>query len=424
MKVLLKSVKIIDPNSSFHNKELDIFIENGKIKDIGKSINASNNTKVLEITNCHISPGWFDMYAHLCDPGYEHREDLHSGMSAAAAGGFTGVLMTPETDPPLHSKAEIEYILNNTKTNIVDVYPAGAITKRLQGKEISEMLDMHHQGAIAFTDGDQAISDAGIMLKALQYVKAVDGLIISHSEDGFVARDGVMNEGIMSTRLGLKGIPAIAEELIAMRDIRLAEYAGGSIHFAHISTKRAVELIQRAKKNGLNITAGVAAYHLHLEESMLEDYDTNYKVTPPLRTKSDIQALKKALNSGVLDVVCSNHKPQNEEVKKVEFDYAENGMINFETAFAILNTAVSDTLDITQIIEKIAINPRKILKLDIPKIEIGAYANITLFNPSKKWTFERKDIHSKSKNTPYIGTVFTGKPLGIINNNKLYLNSN
>ncbi len=419
MNALIKSAKIIDPRSKHHNKSVDILIEGGTISKIKKDIPAKKSVKTINLKNCHISPGWFDMYANIGDPGYEHKEDLISGLKAAAVGGFTGILITPETQPPLHSKSEIEYVINHSKNNIVDVFPSGAITKNLEGKEIAEMMDMHQQGAVAFSEGDTAIKDAGIMLNALQYVKAFDGLVMSHSEDSFVSRNGVMNEGKVSTRLGLKGNPELAEELIVMRDIRLAEYSDTSVHFSHISTEKALNLIRKARKEGSKITASVSAHHLFLDESYLEGYDTNYKISPPLRTKDDIKALKKGLKDGAIDVICSNHKPQNEELKKVEFPYAAAGIIGFETAFAVLNSALNKTLSIEEIIEKIAINPRKILKLKEVSIIEGQTANLTLFDPSLSWTFSEKDISSKSKNTPFIGTKFIGKALGIINNNKI-----
>lgn len=424
MKILIQSAKIVDPTSPHNKKIYDVLIENGKISKIAKKIAVSKDYKVISYKNCHISPGWLDMYANFCDPGYEHKEDLNTGCKAAAYGGFTGVALMPATHPAIHSKSEVEYIKTKTKGNIVDVFPLGAVSTSLQGEEMAEIMDMNAQGAIAFSNADKPIENAGLMLRALQYVKPFKGLIMSHAEDVTISNNNSVNESESSTMLGMKGNPSLAEELFIQRDIYLAEYADSRLHFSTVSTKRGLELIKEAKKKGTKITAGVPAYQFALNDSVISTYDTNYKVNPPLRTKSDVNAVIKGLKDNVIDVICSYHQPQDEDSKKVEFEYASFGMIALETTFAIANTFLKKLVKLEDIISKISINPRKIFGLNIPSIKEKADANITLFDPDMKWEFSLKDIQSKSRNTPFIGTQFIGRPIGVINKDKIFINSN
>jgi len=419
MNLLIKSAKIVDSNSPHNGKKVDILIENGIIKSI-KSTIKDKSVKNIEVENLHASPGWFDMQVNFRDPGFEYKEDLISGTEAAAHGGFTGVAVMPSTHPPIHTKADIEYIKNKTVNSIVDVYPIGALSHKMDGKDISEMYDMHQSGAVAFSDDKQPILNAGLLLRALMYAKNFNGLVVTHCDDKNVSLDGKINEGETSTMLGLKGIPALAEELMVARNIYLAEYAETGIHISSVSTAKSVELIRQAKSRKLKITASVNAYNLILDDSSLKDFDTNYKVNPPLRTKADIEALKKGLIDGTIDAIVSDHSPEDEENKKVEFDHAAFGMIGLETTFAAANTN-RGKMSLEKLISKISINPRKILNLPIPEIKEEAEANLTFFDPDKKWKFEEKYIHSKSKNTPFIGTVFQGKALGIYNKGKLQL---
>ncbi|MBI4945814.1 MAG: dihydroorotase [Bacteroidetes bacterium] len=417
MQLLIKSVKVIDPSSPHNGKTVSILIEDGIIKQVSSSkFQVPSNTNVIDVGGLHISPGFFDMQVNFRDPGYEYKEDLLSGCASASAGGFTGVAVMPGTHPPIHTKSEVEYVKRKTSGNIVDAFAIGAITQNTDGKELSEMYDMHTAGAIAFSDDKKPVSDAGLFMRSLLYAKNFNGLLMAHCDEKTISLHGHMNEGKTSTSLGLKGIPALAEEVMVARNIFLCEYTSGKMHFQSISTARSVELIRVAKKKGLKVTASVNAHHLALDDSALKNFDTDSKVNPPLRTTSDIDALKKGLADGTIDAITSDHIPEDEENKKVEFDYAAFGMIGLETCFALANTY--SNLKLNDLIKKFAIRPREIFGLPVPKIKEKEKANLTLFLPNKEWKFEEKDIHSKSKNTPFIGKKMKGKIMGVVNNGK------
>lgn len=419
MMVLIRAAKVIDPNSKHNNKVVDILIKNGIIQEIRKNINAPKGTNIIEEKGVHVSPGLFDLHANFRDPGFEWKEDIKTGMLAAAKGGFTGVLSMPSTLPTTDTKSQVEYILKMSNDNVVNVYPAGSITKDLKGYELSEMYDMSRSGALAFTDDKNSIQHAGVMKLALLYAKNFGGIIMNQANDKSISKDGQMNEGVISTVLGLKGIPSLAEELMIARDIKLVEYTKGRLHFSCISTAKSVELIRVAKKQGLNITADVAIHNLVLDETACEGFDTHYKVNPALRTQKDITALIKGLKDNTIDAISSDHTPQDIENKKVEFDNAEFGMISLQTAFS-LACKLENEIGLEGIIEKMAVNPRKLLGINIPEINTDKAANICLFNPITEWTLEEKNIVSKSKNTPFIGKKLKGKIIGVINNGKLY----
>ncbi len=421
MNILIKQAHIIDSNSAHNDKVMDVLIENGVIKSIKSKIIPEKNVKVIESENLHISNGWVDMQVSFCDPGFEHKEDLESGIKAAASGGFTGVALVSSTNPTIHSKAEVLYIKNKTADAIIDVYPIGTLSNKQEGQDISEMYDMKMAGAVAFSDDKKAVGNAGLLMRALLYAQNFDGLILTHCDEKTVSNGGKMNEGIVSTQLGLKGMPALAEELMVDRNIFLAEYTNAPIHISNVSTQKSVELIRNAKAKGLKVTASATIYNLAMEDSLLNGFDSNYKLNPPLRTKADIDAIKKAVSDGTIDTLTCDHRPQDIESKELEFDYASNGMIGLESAFGLLNSN-RGKIKLATIIEAITCNPRKILKLKESKIAEGETANITLFNPDKEWVFEKKHIHSKSLNTPLIGAKFTGKSIGIINNKQSYFN--
>jgi dihydroorotase len=413
MQVLVKSATIVDPNSPHNGKVQDVLIENGIITDIKAKIPQGGIKKVVEANDLHLSPGWFDMQANFCDPGFEYKEDLDSGIKAAAAGGFTGVAVVPSTNPPLYSKTQIEYIVNKTSGQIVDVHPIGAVSQKLEGKDIAEMYDMKLSGAIAFTDDIHPVMSAGLLHRALLYSKSFGGLVISRCNDTSLATGRCVNEGKISVQLGLKGEPSIAEEIMVTRELFLAEYAEARLHISSISTEGSVNLVRNAKKKGLPISASVNVYNLAFEDSELLGWDTNFKVSPPLRGKNDMKALRKALADGTIDVICSDHRPEDEENKKLEFDLATPGMLGIQTLYSLVN--MYGELSQTDMITKIAINPRKILGLEIPVINKGAKANLTLFSPSSEWVIEKKDIRSLSYNTPLLNKKLKGRPLGIIN---------
>jgi len=418
MKILIKKATILDPNSKHHQLEKDILIGNGLILSIQDSI-IDAEAETVESGNLHISQGWTDLNARFGEPGHEYKEDLDSGMNSAAQGGFTHVALMPSTEPCIQTKSDVSYLLHQTAHNIVDVHPLGALTENRKGEQITEMYDMHQNGAIAFSDDKRSIANASLMKIALLYAKNFNGLIMSYSSEAKTSDKGQMNEGLTSTKLGLKGIPALAEELQVARDIQLCEYTEAKIHFSTISTAQSVNLIREAKAKGLNITADTSSYHLYLNDKELESFDSNLKVKPPLRSTKDIEALKQGLKDGTIDAICSDHYPQNIENKKCEFNIADFGMINLETSFAVANTALQTINNTALIIEKLTSKPRAILGLDSPAIEEGNLADLTLFDPKLKWTYLEKNICSKSKNTPLIGKEFTGKAIAIVNNGQL-----
>jgi dihydroorotase len=421
MNILIKSARIIDLFSPFNGKVMDILIENGVITSIAATIVPKKTVKTISSKNLCVSVGWMDMQANFCDPGFEHKEDIQTGVNAAATGGYTAVALVSSTLPTIHSKAEVEYIKNKSATSIVEVYPVGTLSYKQEGKDIAEMYDMHLSGAVAFSDDKKAVNDAGLLMRALLYAKNFGGLIITHCDEKAISQDGKMNEGVVSTMLGLKGIPALAEELMVNRNIFLAEYTDAPIHLANISTERSVALIKQAKEKGVKVTAAVNVYNLALPETLLAGFDSNYKLNPPLRTQKDIEALKKGITDGTIDVITSDHRPQDIESKDVEFDYAANGMIGLESAFALVNSN-RDKIKLEALIKTLTVNPRTILKLKQPKIAPGEMANITLFDPEFEWTFDKQAIKSKSRNTPFIGQTFKGKVIGIINKNQFKSN--
>jgi dihydroorotase len=414
MNLLVQSAKIIDPASPHHGKTQDILIENGKITEIKKSIPAGGIKKVVSANDLHASPGWFDMQANFCDPGYEHRESITSGIKAAIKGGFTGVAVMPSTNPTIYSKSQVEYIIGKSTGQIVDIYPVGAISHKLEGNDLAEMYDMKISGAVAFSDDIHPVMNAGLMHRALLYAKSFNGLIMSRCNDKSLSTGTDVNEGKSSVSIGIKGEPRIAEEIMLIRDLFLAQHTDARIHINSISVAGSISLIKSARKQGVIVTVSVNGYNLCLDDSEVLGFDSNYKVSPPLRGKEDIKALKKALAEGVIDVICSDHRPEDEESKKVEFDLATPGMIGIQTLYPIIN--MHSELSTEQIIEKISINPRKILGLKVPTIKEGEDANLTFFAPNEEWVFEEKNIASISKNTPFIGKKMRGKVIGVTNN--------
>ena len=418
MKILIKKACILDANSKHHKQTKDLLIENGIIIKIADSIDA-NDVETYEADNLHISQGWTDLNARFGEPGHEYKEDLKSGLTAAAQGGFTHVALMPSTKPCIQSKSDVSFLINQTLHNVVDIHPIGALTENRKGEQITEMYDMHQSGAVAFSDDKRSISNANLMVIAMLYAKNFDGLVMSFSSEEKISKKGQMNEGITSTKLGLKGIPALAEELQLARDLQLCEYAGAKLHLSTISTAESVKLIRDAKAKGLNVTADTSSYHLLLNDTELESFNSNLKVNPPLRSSKDIKALKAALKDGTIDAICSDHYPQNIENKKCEFDLASFGMINLETSFAAANTALKETLSTEELITKLTSTPKAILGLNTEPIEEGTLADLTLFDPELKWTYQKKDIVSKSKNSGLTGKKFTGKALAIINNGQI-----
>ncbi len=418
MNILIKQATIIDSTSQYNGRVVDILIEKGVITQIKKTITPEKGVKTIEAEGLHVSAGWLDMQVNFCDPGYEHKETLNNGLKSAAKGGFTSVCLMSGTNPPLHNKAQIEYVANRAKDNLVEVLAIGTLSHNQEGKDLSEMYDMKLSGAVAFSDYKKSTKDAGLILRALQYSQNINSFIITHCDDKTISHDGLVNEGVTSTKLGLKGIPALAEEIMLQRNIQILEYTGGKMHIPTISTKGSVELIKKAKAKKLNITCGVAAYNLLLDDSELEGFDTNYKVNPPLRTKEDIDALKKGLADGVIDVIVSDHAPQDIESKDLEFDLADDGMVGLESCFGVVNTALGSKLSLEIIIDTLTKNPRSILGLDTVSVKEGAEANLTLFNPTKKYVFGKSHIVAANKNSGIIGKELKGVVIAVVNNNQ------
>jgi dihydroorotase len=414
MNLLIKSATILDPGSPFHQQVADILIENGVITSIADDIEA--DAELVDAEGKFLSPGFFDLNCNIGELGLETKEDMKSGTQAAAAGGFTGVALMPNTVTPVHSKAEVEYLLNRSKSNLVDVYPLGTISHKREGKDLAEMYDMYLSGAKAFTDGNRPVQDAGLMERALLYAQGFDAMVFSYPEDTAIAGKAKVNEGEISTLLGMKGIPSLAEELMIARDLYLAEYTVSKIHFSTVSTARSVELIREAKRKGLEVTCDVAAHHLVLTDEALLGFDSQYEVKPPLRTKDDVTALIKGLKDGTIDAIVSQHTPHEIEFKDVEFEVAAYGMVGFQT---VLPLALKAGLTAEMLVEKLAINPREILGVSVPVIAEGEKANIVLFDTEAEWEYNSKSNVSKSINSPFIGQRLKGRVLLTYNNQQL-----
>lgn len=414
MTVLIKQARIICNASPFHGTTKDILIENGIIKSISDKIN-SEATVVIDQPGACISAGWVDIFSNFCDPGYEYKETLETGARAAAAGGFTDVLLIPNTNPAVHNKSQVEYIIRRSAEYPVNLLPIGAVTKNAEGKELAEMYDMRDAGAVAFSDGTNAIQSPGILLKALQYVQAVGATIIQLPEDKSIGTHGLVNEGITSTQLGLPGKPAIAEELMIARDIELLRYTGSKLHITAVSTQKGIELISNAKQEGLDLTCSVTPYHLLFCDEDLVLYDTNLKVNPPLRTRKDMEALQQAVKNSSVDCIASHHLPQNWDSKYCEFEYAKYGMTGLQTMFSAL---MSIGMDAETFVSMQSIAARNIFGLQQPEIKEAAKACISIFDPAAVINFEERNIVSKSKNSAFIGKRLKGKVFGIINGNK------
>ena len=419
MVLLIQQAYINDPSSPFHETRQDILIESGIIKDIQPRIEAKAD-QVIAGQGLTLSPGWVDIFAQFADPGYEYKETLETGAAAAAAGGYTDVLVVPNTKPVVDNKSQTEYIKQKSKSLPVNVHPIGAVSRGAEGKDLAEMYDMRSSGAIAFSDGLHPIQSAGLLVKALQYVKAFDGVVIQIPDDKSVGANGLVHEGIISTQLGLPGKPMMAEELLVARDIKLARYADSKLHFTGVTSPRSLDYIRRAKEGGLAVTCSVTPYHLFFTDADLLQYDTNLKVYPPLRTTTEVNALKKAVLDGTIDCIATHHMPHEFDSKVLEFEYAKNGMIGLETAYAVLKTAMPEVPE-SRWVELLSINPRKIFGLEAASIQKGAKAAITLYDPAGTITVDEKRFQSKSKNSAFIGKTLTGAVRGIVNGDRVHL---
>ena len=416
MKLIIRDAKIIDSKSPFHNKTVDILIVDGFIKKIGNSLPNSENVEEIKLDNLHVSQGWFDSSVSLGEPGFEDRETISNGLNVAAKSGFTAIALQPNSFPIIDNQSQVNFVKNKATGFATQLYPIGALTKESAGKDMAELYDMQKAGAVAFGDYNKNLSNSNLLKIALQYVQDFDGLIIAFSQDENIKGNGVANEGIVSTRLGLKGIPNLAEELQIARNLFLLEYTGGKLHIPTVSTKKSVQLIKDAKANGLNVSCSVAVHHLVLTDEKLEEFDTRYKVSPPLRTETDRNALLKGVKDGTIDMITSDHNPIDIEHKKMEFDGAKSGTIGLESAFGALMTV----LPLEIVIEKLTTG-KETFGIEIQTINEGLKANITLFNPEPKSVFTKSSILSKSKNSAFLDIKLQGKVYGIVNQDQLIL---
>jgi dihydroorotase len=414
MKILIQGAEIIDSASSFHKKIKNVLINNGRIAEIGDKAFTADRT--VRADGMKLTTGWFDLGTFVGDPGLEQKEDLDSLSRAAAAGGFTGLAVLPNTSPCVQTKNEVAYLTRGNDSHLVQIYPLAAVTRYNKGEELTEMIDLHTAGAVGFTDGLKPVWHTDIFLKALQYLQKFNGLLIDHPEDIWLNLFGQMHEGLNSTMLGLKGMPRIAEDIAVTRNLELLGYAGGRLHFSKLSSGKSVDLIRNARKK-MQVSCDVAAYQPLLDDTALAGFDTNYKVNPPLREKADNDALLKALRDGTIDVICSGHTPHEEESKSLEFDQADFGIINLQTFGANL-VGLNGSVDWETLFPKVTSHPRRLLALEIPTIEVDVKANLTLFDPNKSWTLDEKSNYSKSRNSPWMGREVKGKVIAVFNNGR------
>jgi dihydroorotase len=418
--LLLRGGAVLDPMTR-SEQAADVLIRDGRVVSIGTEL-AAENVPVYDCSDKLISPGWMDMHVHLREPGFEHKETIVTGCGAAAAGGFTAVACMPNTEPPIHTRDVVEFIIERAERTPVDVYPIACVSKQRKGKELTEMADLAEGGAVAFSDDGAPVQHAGLMRRALEYSSTLGKPIINHMEELTLSAEGHMHEGDVSTRLGMPGIPALSEEIMIARDILLAEFTGGHVHVAHISTGNAVDLVRRAKERGIRVTAEVCPHHFTLTDKAVEDsaFSTQTKMHPPLRSASDVEAIKEGLRDGTIDAICTDHAPHAAFEKDVEFIAAPFGILGLETAWGLTGRELiaGGILSTADAVRKLAVEPRRLLGLDVPVLREGAVANLTIFDATTPWTFEARHIHSKSRNSPFVGRPMLGRPWAIYNKNQ------
>ena len=416
MKLLIKSATLVDSTSDLNFKVKDILIEDGFITDISDKID-SKSDKIIKLKNLHVSEGWMDTSVSFGEPGYEERENIENGLNTASSSGFTSLLLNPNTKPLADSHSSVSHIIKKSKNHTTKLYPIGNLTLNGEGNKLAPLYDMKLAGAIAYGDHKKAVKDSSLMKIALEYSKSFEGIVISYPNDESLSSNGVMNEGLTSTSLGLKGIPNVSESIQVFRDLQILEYTGGKLHIPYITTEKSVNLIKDAKKRNLNISSSVSLAHLILNDNDLSDYNTNLKLSPPLRSKNDSDVLKKALLDGTIDYVTSMHEPIDIDNKKVEFDNALSGSIGLECMFGALSNIfpLDKTIDILT-------RRKNNLSISQNKIQVGSKAELTLFDPDSTYTFKEDHILSTSKNCAFIGKKMTGKVYGVVNNNNLFEN--
>ncbi len=409
MNLLIKGGRIIDPSQGM-DETLDLIVENGLVKEIGKGLAAPAGTETIDATGKYVVPGLIDMHVHLRDPGLEYKEDILSGTRAAVAGGFTSVVCMPNTKPVIDNKAIASYIINKAKAEgCCNVFPVGSITYGMNGERMSEMGELKESGCVAVSDDGKPVVNSELMRRALQYASGMSIMLLSHAEELELVGEGVMNEGYISTELGLKGIPRVAEDIGTVRDIMLAEYCNAPVHICHVSTKDSVQIIRDAKARGVKVTCETAPHYFTLTDDAVRGYNTNAKMNPPLREADDVAAIKAGLKDGTIDCIATDHAPHHLDEKDVEFNEAMNGIIGLETSLPLsLKLVDAGIVTIQQMIDKMSCNPSKILNLNRGTLKIGAVADITVIDPAKQWTVTEAGLASKSKNSPWLNETMTG----------------
>lgn len=411
MKILLKGGRVIDPAQNLDG-QMDLLLENGKIAAIAEAVGSiPEDARLLDLKGMIILPGLVDMHTHLREPGYEYKETIRSGSEAAAVGGFTSIACMPNTLPVNDNRTVTEYILKRAKEcDTVHVYPVAAVSRNSEGKILAEFGDLKEAGAIAFSDDGKPVMNSILMRRALEYASSLDRIIISHCEDRNLSAGGLMNEGKISTELGLPGIPTLAEDVMVARDLLLAEFSGAALHIAHVSSAGAVRMIRDAKKRGVRVTAETTPHYFTLTDEAVTNFDTNTKVSPPLRSREDLQAVREGLRDGTLDAIVTDHAPHALTDKEVEFEYAANGISGLETALALSLALVDDgLLTLSELVRKMSVNPAKILNIPKGTLRPGADADITVLNPGKTWVVDPSNWRSQGKNTPFFGWTLKGK---------------
>lgn len=418
MKLLIANGHLIDPTEG-QNSGKNLLIENGKVAAwLGQNESAPADAEVFDATGLIVAPGFIDLHVHLREPGQEHKETIASGVAAAVAGGFTSVCPMPNTSPVNDSAAITRYMIEQAeRANLANVFPVGAITKSSDGGELAEMGEMKAAGAVAVSDDGRPVPNAGMMRRAMQYAKDFDLPVVDHCEDKSLSSGGVMHEGKISLLLGLKGMPALAEELDAVRDIILAKETGAHIHIAHVSTKGALEAVRRAKNEGINVTCEVTPHHFTLTDQSVEGYDTNTKMSPPLRSEEHLEAILEALKDGTIDAIATDHAPHHADEKALEYDRAPMGITGLETAVGLaFNELVhKGIIDLKRFVELFSTNPARIFNLkERGTLKVGAIADITILDPDKNWAYRAAESKSKSKNSPFDNWTFNGAAVATI----------
>ena len=422
MNIVLKNIDIIHPEENINLKGTSVLLSEGKIAKVGDLTDQEmKGSKEFDFSGKVLVPGLFDMHVHLREPGREDEETVISGCNSASAGGFTGVACMPNTEPCTDTAEIVKFIKEQANSHLVDVYPIAAASVGRKGEIISPMAELVEAGAVGFSDDGTVIKTSAVLRRAFEYANMYNTPIIEHCEDESLA-DGAMNEGVNSTLLGLPGLASVAEDIIVSRDILMAEYTGGRIHIAHISTKNSVNLVREAKKRGIKVTAEVTPHHFSLTDDSLKSYDTNFKMNPPLRTQADVDAILKGLKDGTIDCIASDHAPHSLEEKEAEFQYAPNGIVGFETTVGLSFSELlhKNKLSLEELIKKLSINPRKILNLPIPKFNPDEIANFTILDPDLVWTVDISKFKSKSKNSPFNKRLLTGKSIAVVNKKKMF----